>query len=1589
MRTAVLVLSFPRLFVFFSHSLSSSFPPHTTSPPPLAGERMEAEETTPPPPCVECLEERILEDFSSDCDLAFIHGLSDSPLPFASSAVVQISADRKSENAGSDIISGQFIVAGLRIVDTSSKVQECSTSESSSENPFFVNTLSRLVPIPYVGRGSSLTLKEIFSNYLNESMEDNAIAALILLLEGQKAGFFGFDFLNQVGFNLFDSVASAGNTVRHPNICPILGFVGQANYHYVLQPRVSCTLGSIFHFSPLALQSDWHLRFLMYQIVSAIAHMHELGVSHGNVKPSTINLTDSLWACLSITDMRLVKQNAGFPEKPIQEKECLCKMSSSGFDLVGSSEWKSGFEKWWKRQMSNFDYLLLLNKLAGRRWSDPTFHIVMPWVIDFTEKPDESSESGWRDLTKSKWRLAKGDEQLDFTYSSSEVPHHVSDECLSELAVCSYKARRLPLSLLRSTVRQVYEPNEYPSTMVRLYQWTPDECIPEFYTDPWVFVSLHSEMSDLAVPPWAGSREEFIKLHREALESDIVSRNLHYWIDLTFGYKMSGEQAVEAKNVMLPHADVAKPRSTGRRQLFTKPHPKRNFANDPLNYLESLEEAILFSEHEQGLDAVYDYYKNFDCEISCQPVVELHAPLSGSILDFKFDTFMNCFEESEDGVPVGYPEMLNWKQKSCNSAVFSHNCSNDIFSVGCILAELYLHKPLFNRVSLEAYRECGVMPGLMQELPPHVALLVQSCIERDWKRRPSAKCLLDTKYFPQTIRSAYAFLAPLQINCRPNLRLKYASMLASKGALKAMGSLAAEACAPFCVQLILTPLPDAEADTVVSLLGELLKCLTSHSSRDLILPAIQKILQAAEYSHLKVLILQDSFVRDLWKKIGKKDYMEKVHPLIIANLCNSPSKQSALSAAVVLIGSCEDLGIPMTIHQTILPLIQYFGKGICDDGTDTLVRIGGIFGENFIVKYLLPLLRGAIVYCTDPSQLNKPEPQQSWNSLALIDCLSTLDGFTSVLSVKSLLKELIQDQTLLHVNLLTNIQLDLRVTQVSATALTRLCQRIGAEQTVVHILPRLMELFSELAFNSSAIGPSSPDKDLKLSELKLHKFKIESRRDLMLALYPFLASFIGIEKLRQCCSMWFLLEQSLLKFYNWKWDSYGDAYRSNKELTTTSKSGSVLNSSSDPARLLLNGTGWSKPQSQATRTIVPQAGPGPDQESKPVVAASDLPWFWYPSLAADDSSSCSFSFPFSSSSWKVKGLVLHSVRAHPGMVRSVASCSDECTVFTAGVGPGLRGSVQRWDLSTSSCVSGYDSHDEVVNSMCILSNSGRVASCDGTIHVWNANTGKLITAYSESGSVTGAGTSSTIRGISRVETEQPSVLTPNALTGGILSSSFTGGALYTCLHFLDTEDRIVAGMGNSSLRYIDIEREQKLQLWRSESVESSLSTLVSAICSCGPQASTSSYMAVGLSSGHCRLLDSRSGAIVASWRAHDGYITKLAALKDNMLVSSSLDKTLRVWDLRRNLGSQSCVIRGHTDGISSFTMWGQDVISISRNKISVASLSALSTNHQLVPQYLYSRKGVKNVSPLSTIAVLPFSRLFVVGTEDGFLKICS
>lgn len=82
------------------------------------------------------------------------------------------------------------------------------------------------------------------------------------------------------------------------------------------------------------------------------------------------------------------------------------------------------------------------------------------------------------------------------------------------------------------------------------------------------------------LPPWCTDAAAFVAYHREMLESPEVSARLHHWIDLTFGCRLAGEEAVSSRNVPLVqptppgHLHRVRDRSTFR-QVFELPHPQR------------------------------------------------------------------------------------------------------------------------------------------------------------------------------------------------------------------------------------------------------------------------------------------------------------------------------------------------------------------------------------------------------------------------------------------------------------------------------------------------------------------------------------------------------------------------------------------------------------------------------------------------------------------------------------------------------------------------------------------------------------------------------------------------------------------------------------------------------------------------------------------------------------------------------------------------------------------------------------------------------------------------------------------------------
>lgn len=86
------------------------------------------------------------------------------------------------------------------------------------------------------------------------------------------------------------------------------------------------------------------------------------------------------------------------------------------------------------------------------------------------------------------------------------------------------------------------------------------ELPPDFFFSPEVLINenrfdlgsnKHGVIDDVELPNWVHNNDafEFVYLMRKALESDFVSSFLPDWIDLMWGYKQRGEEAIKANNI--------------------------------------------------------------------------------------------------------------------------------------------------------------------------------------------------------------------------------------------------------------------------------------------------------------------------------------------------------------------------------------------------------------------------------------------------------------------------------------------------------------------------------------------------------------------------------------------------------------------------------------------------------------------------------------------------------------------------------------------------------------------------------------------------------------------------------------------------------------------------------------------------------------------------------------------------------------------------------------------------------------------------------------------------------------------------------
>ncbi|XP_075164730.1 neurobeachin-like protein 1 isoform X1 [Haematobia irritans] len=329
-------------------------------------------------------------------------------------------------------------------------------------------------------------------------------------------------------------------------------------------------------------------------------------------------------------------------------------------------------QRWLHREISNFEYLMYLNTIAGRSYNDLSQYPVFPWILaDYTSDIlDLTDPKSFRDLSKPIGVInPKNEAETRSKYDSFEDPSgaipkfHYGTHYSNSAGVLHYLLRVEPFTSLHIELqsgrfdvadRQFHS---IPQTWKLLMDNPNDvkELIPEFFYFPEFLKNMNKfdlghlqitkeKVDDVILPPWATTPEEFIAIHRRALESEYVSQNLHHWIDLIFGYKQKGPKAVEALNVFYycsyeGAVDLDKISNPVEReavegminnfgqvpsQLMREPHPRRLSQEETT--LKLLRAELKRPDLTQFLDKVVQYY----CEISTpkDPIVYLSPPRS-------------------------------------------------------------------------------------------------------------------------------------------------------------------------------------------------------------------------------------------------------------------------------------------------------------------------------------------------------------------------------------------------------------------------------------------------------------------------------------------------------------------------------------------------------------------------------------------------------------------------------------------------------------------------------------------------------------------------------------------------------------------------------------------------------------------------------------------------------------------------------------------------------------------------------------------------------------------------------------------------
>uniref|UniRef100_A0A671L676 Neurobeachin-like n=1 Tax=Sinocyclocheilus anshuiensis TaxID=1608454 RepID=A0A671L676_9TELE len=219
-------------------------------------------------------------------------------------------------------------------------------------------------------------------------------------------------------------------------------------------------------------------------------------------------------------------------------------------------------QRWQRREISNFEYLMFLNTIAGQ------ILFASFWTICNHVSIESFGWTYWLPpigALNPKRAVFYADRYE--SWDEETPPCHYTTHYSTAASTLHWLVRIEPFTtfFLNANGNKFDHPNRTFSGIARSWRHcqrdTADvkELIPEFYYLPEMFVNSNGyclgdrddgvPVCDVELPAWAKKPEDFVRINRMALESEFVSCQLHQWIDLIFGYKQRGPEAARDLNV--------------------------------------------------------------------------------------------------------------------------------------------------------------------------------------------------------------------------------------------------------------------------------------------------------------------------------------------------------------------------------------------------------------------------------------------------------------------------------------------------------------------------------------------------------------------------------------------------------------------------------------------------------------------------------------------------------------------------------------------------------------------------------------------------------------------------------------------------------------------------------------------------------------------------------------------------------------------------------------------------------------------------------------------------------------------------------